>query len=93
MHRRFGQFEVAGPGWEFMLRKVIAELEIRIIFQRRVREVEWGEHQTLPVTRKQTDAALEMPYQPFKLHLALEGLENTKMKRAVPFLVVQERSV
>ncbi len=71
-----------------MALEVIAQPELRIILQGRVSQVEWGENQALPITRQKVDAALEMLYQPVKLDLALEGLKETDVKRAIRRLVV-----
>ena len=73
-----------------MMPEVITQFEFRIILQRRVGQVERREHQALPVTRQQVDAAREMLYQPVKLDLALEGLKDPDMERTVGRLVVEE---
>ena len=73
-----------------MMREVITQFEFRIILQRRVGQVERREHQALPVTRQQVDAAREMLYQPVKLDLALEGLKDPDMERTAGRLVVEE---
>jgi hypothetical protein len=62
---------------------VIAEFELRIIFQCRMCEVEGCENQTLPVARQKVDATFEMRYQAIELDLALKGLKDTNVERAV----------
>ena len=76
-----------------MVLEVIAQLELRIVLQGRVRQVERCEDQALPVTRQQMDAAREMLDQPIKVDLALEGLKDTDVERPVGRLVVQEGGV
>ena len=73
-----------------MVFEMIAQLEFRIILQRRVGQVERREYQALPVTRQQVNPARKMTCQPVKLDLALEGLEETDMERTVGRLVVEE---
>ena len=70
--------------------EVTTQLEFRIVLQGRVSQIERCENQTLPVARQQVDAAREMLDQPVKLDLALEGLKNTDVERAVGRLVVEE---
>jgi hypothetical protein len=67
---------------------VIAQFELRIVLEGRVRQIERCEHQALPVARQKVDTTLEVIYQPVKLYLALEGLKKTDVKRAVRRLVV-----
>jgi hypothetical protein len=62
---------------------MLAEYEFRIILQRRMCEVEGRESQTLPVAWQKVDATIEMRYQAIELDLALKGLKDTNVERAV----------
>ena len=87
-HHRFGQFGVTGIAAKRVALEVIAQPEIRIILEGRMREVEWGENQTLPAAPQKMDASFEMLYQPLELDLALKGLKDTDVERTVRRLVV-----
>ncbi len=78
---------------QLMMKKMVGDLEIRIIFERRMREVERRKHQALPEARKQRQSALHVIAQLREIDRAFEGREPGKMERSAFRFAIQERGI
>src|SRR6516164_3534131 len=67
--------------WKFMMKKMIRDFEIQIIFECWMRDVERGRHQALTEARKSWQAAFHIVGQFRVIEGALEGRESGKMQR------------
>ena len=92
-HRRAHERLVVGTIGQTVALHMIVQVEVRIVFERRVREVEGYECQLLPIAVQQVHPLCHVIDQLIVIDMPIEDVERSDVQRPRMRFAVNERSV